>query len=263
MLLPGAEHKDLEPALRDYREKGFAWLGHVASEEVLEELRRRADAMMMGTLSYEGLFFQKDSDTNNYDDLQYGKGWLGPSLDYRKLEKLEKDPVYLNWLENPLFERVAHAVIGDRVSIYRAFLMNKSSKGGSNLPFHQDGGRFWGLDRDPHLQIWTALDDAPTEAGCVEFLPGTHLAGLATPLGGVVPKEHVEARGEQDVVAIPARAGDVILIHNHVWHRSGLNHTGRARRAFSVCYMDAATRCVRKKRAPRSFMRVFGDDTVE
>ena len=25
----------------------------------------------------------------------------------------------------------------------------------------QDGGRLWGLSRDPELQIWTALDDAP------------------------------------------------------------------------------------------------------
>ncbi len=55
------------------------------------------------------------------------------------------------------------------------------------LPWHQDGGRFWGLDRDPILQIWTALDDAPVAAGCVEVLPGSHRDGLATPLGGLVP----------------------------------------------------------------------------
>ena len=52
-----------------------------------------------------------------------------------------------------MFGRVAREVVGDEVSIYRAFLMNKSSQGGSNLPWHQDGGRFWGLDRDPELQI--------------------------------------------------------------------------------------------------------------
>ncbi len=159
---------------------------------------------------------------------------------------------------NDVFAKIAHQVVGEEVSIYRAFLMNKSSQGGSNLPWHQDGGRFWGLDRDPELQIWTALDDAPEEAGCVEFLPGTHRGGLATPLGGVVPPEHVAARGESDVVRMPARAGEVLLIHNHVWHRSGLNQTGRPRRAFSVCYMSAATKCVRKKRAPRTFVRVFG-----
>ena len=107
------------------------------------------------------------------------------------------------------------------------------------------------------LQIWTALDDAPLVAGCVEVLPGTHAQGLATPLGGVVPKNHLAARGTADAVALPARAGDVLLLHNHVWHRSAPNRTGSARRALSVCYMSAATKCVRKKRAPRTFVRVF------
>ncbi len=257
MLAEAAATLDLDAALRDYRARGFARVGRVAAMEVLEALRERADAMMLGKLSYEGLFFQKDSENNRYDELEYGKGWQGPSLNYRKIEKLEKDPAYWAWINNPVFGRVAREVVGDEVSIYRAFLMNKSSQGGSNLPWHQDGGRFWGLDRDPELQIWTALDDAPEEAGCVEFLPGTHTAGLATPLGGVVPPHIVAARGEADIVAMPVLAGEVLLIHNHVWHRSGLNATGRPRRAFSVCYMSSKTKCVRKKRAPRSFVRVF------
>jgi ectoine hydroxylase-related dioxygenase (phytanoyl-CoA dioxygenase family) len=142
------------------------------------------------------------------------------------------------------------------VSIYRAILMTKAAKGGTVLPFHQDAGKFWGLDRDPPIQIWTALDDAPIEAGCVEVLPGSHKAGLVTPLGGLVPEDR--SRGvEASVVKVPARAGDVIVLHNHVWHRSGVNTTGHTRRAFSVCYMSAETKCTRKKRAPRTFTRVF------
>ena len=261
LLAPEASDLDVERALADYRALGFARLGRVATDEVLTELRARADAMMLGELTYEGLFFQRDSETNRYADLEYGKGWEGPTLNYRKIEKLELDPVYRAWIENELFERVARALIADAatagVAIYRAFLMNKSSRGGSNLPWHQDGGNFWGLDRAPELQIWTALDDAPVEAGCVEVLPKTHSAGLATPLGGVVPQDRVDARGDVDALALPTAAGEALLLHNHVWHRSGINRSGRARRALSVCYMSAATRCVRKKRAPRTFVRVF------
>ena len=251
---------DVEAALAHYRAHGYARLGSVAQAPVLAELRRRADLMMLGELVYDGLFFQKDSATNRYDDLEYGKGWEGPSLDYRKIEKLEKDAAYRDFIGNPVFEHIARAVCddGEGVAIYRAFLMNKSSRGGSDLPWHQDGGNFWGLDRDPVLQIWTALDDCPFEAGCVEVLPRTHAAGLATPLGGVVPKEMVAARGVDDRVLLPARAGEVLLIHNHLWHRSGTNRTGRPRRALSVCFMSARTRCIRKKRAPRTFVRFFG-----
>jgi len=62
---------------------------------------------------------------------------------------------------------------------------------------------------------------------------------------------------EAGAVAVPARAGEAMLIHNHLWHRSGVNGTPAPRRAFTVCYMAAETRCLRRKRAPRSFVRVF------
>ena len=248
----------LDGAIAHFREHGYARLGRIADEDTLRAQRRRSDELMLGEVTIPGLFFQLDAETGNYDDLTYGLGYQGPSLDYRKLEKLEADPLYRAWIENPVFERIVRAIVGNDVVLYRAILMNKSATGGTPLPWHQDGGRFWGLDREPTLQIWTALDDAPMESGCVEVFPGSHHGGLATPLGGLVAKPFVdERRPEDSAVALPARAGEVILLHNHLWHRSGRNTTGRPRRAFSVCYMDAATRCLRKKRAPRTFTRVF------
>lgn len=250
---------DVDTAIAHFHEHGYARLGKIADEATLQGLRERADALMLGKIVIPGLFFQLDSDTGKYDDLTYGLGYQGPSLDYRKLEKLERDPLYLAWIEHPVFERIARTVIGDAVVIYRAIVMNKSATGGTPLPWHQDGGRFWGLDREPMLQIWTALDDAPLESGCVEVLPGSHRRGLVTPLGGVVGENFVqEQHANESAVPLPTEAGEVILLHNQLWHRSGRNTTGRPRRAFSVCYMDAATRCMRKKRAPRTFTPVFG-----
>jgi hypothetical protein len=258
VLAEGAGAIDLEAPLAAFRAEGFARLGRVLADDAMAALRARADAVMLGEVVYPGLFFQRDTETGRYDDLELGKGWTGPTLGYRKIEKLEKDPLFLAWLGNELFERVARVVVGDAVSIYRAVLFTKPACGGTELPWHQDGGRFWGVDRDPILQIWTALDDAPTEAGCVEVLPASHLDGLATPLGGVVPVELVRGtNANARAVPVPARAGEALLIHNHLWHRSGVNATGAPRRAFTVCYMPAETRCLRKKRAPREFVRVF------
>lgn len=251
---------ELDLAIAHYRAHGWARLGRLADEATLGPLRARADAIMLGEVKYEGLFFQHDTDTGRYEDLAYGQGWTGPSLEYRKVEKLEKDPLFWAWLSNERFQRVAARVYEGAagIALYRAFLMNKHAGGGTDLPWHQDGGNFWGLDRDPVLQIWTALDDAPLDGGCLEVVDGTHIAGLATQLGGVVPKDHVErADAESRALKIPVEAGEVILIHNHLWHRSGRTSLGRPRRALSVCYMDAATRCRRKKRAPRSFVRVW------
>jgi hypothetical protein len=258
MLADGAASLDVAAAVAHYREHGWARLGRIAGDETLRRLRERAEDIMLGRVAYPSLFFQHDSTTGNYEELVFGRGWEGPSLEYRKIEKLEVDPVFRAWLENGVFERVARGVIDGEIAIYRATLFTKGERGGTELPWHQDAGSFWGLDRDPELQIWTALDDAPIEAGCVEVLDGSHAAGLSRPLGGMVPRDvHRQVRADERKLSLPARAGEVLLIHNYLWHRSGRNASGRPRRAFSVCYMPASTRCLRKRAAPRRFVRVF------
>lgn len=249
---------DLDAIFADYRANGYARLGPVLDEVELVALRERADAIMRGEVTLPGLFFQHDAGSGRYEDLELGRGWVGPSLEYRKIEKLELDDRFLAVIRHPRVEPLVRAWIGGDVVLYRAILMTKGEGGGTYLPFHQDGGTFWGLDRDPDLQIWFALDDAPPEAGCVEIVPGTHRGGLATPLGGVIPDDLLAAAdADARAIPVPARAGEALLIHNHVWHRSRTNTTGRPRRGFSVCYMPATTRCRRKKRAPRTFFPVF------
>jgi hypothetical protein len=257
-LLPDAAALDIDGPVARYRREGFARLGPVLGEDVLAPLRRRCDQIMLGEVQIPGLFFQHDGRTGSYGDLPRGLGWQGPSLAYRKIEKLERDELFAAVIGNALFGRIARAVHGGPVALYRAVLFTKSAEGGSHLPWHQDGGTFWGLDRAPILQIWTALDDVPAASGCVEVIPGSHPKGLATPLGGVIPDDVAAAHGaEARAVPLPARAGEALLLHNHVWHRSGVNRTGRPRRALTICYMSAETRCTRKKRAPREFLRVF------
>jgi hypothetical protein len=257
-LLPHALELELDQALAHYREHGYARIGLVVCEQFLSRLRRRADELMLGQVVWPDLFFQHDSPSGRYEDLEFGRGWIGPSLAYRKLEKLEKDDLFCAHLENPLFERIATAVIGEPIAIYRATLFNKVAAGGTALPWHQDGGSYWGLDREPVLQIWTALDDCGLDAGCLRLVPGSHRAGLATPLGGLIPKDVLaRANAEERSIVVAAKAGEVLLVHNHLWHCSGPNESGATRRAFTVCYMSANTRCLRRKRKPREFVRVF------
>ncbi len=249
---------DIPAALDELARVGYARLGKVLSDEGIETLRARADDIMLGRVQHEGLFFQHDSATGKYDDLVRRQGFVGPSLQYRKIEKLEKDPLFRAYIGNSIFERIVHALAPGPITLYRAVLFNKAAQGGTDLPWHQDGGIFWGLDRPPLVQIWTTFDDASVESGCVEFIPGTHLDGLVTPLGGVVPPEHVERMPVQERrVFVPARAGEALLVNNNVWHRSGTNQTDEPRRAFTVCYLRGETRCKRTKRQPRTFERIF------
>lgn len=258
MLSLDSNALELDAPLSAFVRNGYARLGHVLSDQAARRLGERANALMLGQVEYPGLFFQHDSATGRYEDLAFGEGWIGPSLCYRKIEKIERDPLFAEWIDNPLFARIARAILGRRVALYRAVLWNKAPRAGMDLPWHQDDGVFWGLDRPPTLQIWTALDAAPAEAGCIELVPGSHLAGLASPLGGTLRLDRLdEEKASQRSVLVPVEAGEAMLIHNHVWHRSGRNTTHAPRRAVGISYLDGATRCTRKRRAPRSFQGVF------
>src|SRR5260370_28388944 len=120
MLAEGAADLPLDDVLAHYQEHGWARLGRVLDDAALELLRQRADQIMLGEVVHDGLFFQHDSGSGRYDDLQRGVGWQGPSLHYRKIEKLERDPIFRALLENPLFERIARARIEGNVVLYRA-----------------------------------------------------------------------------------------------------------------------------------------------
>lgn len=242
--------------VRDFFRDGYVRLGKAISEGEIERLRARAEALMLGDVVRPGMFFQHDSPTGLYEDLTYKKGWVGPSRDYRKLEKLELDDVFRCHIDRPLFASIVGALIDGPVAVYRATLFNKSERGGSPLPWHQDGGKHWGVAPAPFLQVWTALDDCVLDGGCLQVAPGSHIAGLDSPIGGVVQDAEEKLR-DASVVSLVATAGEVILLHNNVWHRAGINRSGAPRRTVSVCYMTASTQCLRKRHAPREFYQAF------
>jgi hypothetical protein len=84
---------------------------------------------------------------------------------------------------------------------------------GREKPWHQDLTHF---SVDPSATVvsaWFALDDAPVEAGCLHFVPGTHLNG---PVGHVydrdyqIPDSHVARRGRD---LAPVRRGGCVLLN--------------------------------------------------
>lgn len=249
---------DVAAAIEAYRAQGFAKLGRVVDDAQLAQLRERTEDLMLGRVTWPGLFFQLDATTGDYRDAPLGLGWQGPSLAYRKLEKLELDDRFRELIRHPTLEPVVRALIPGRVTLYRAIVFNKAAAGGTEIPWHQDAGKLWGLSDDPEVQLWTALDDAPGDGGCLEVVPGSHRWGLASPLGGVVPENLVREReADAKALALPVLAGESVLLHNLVWHRSGKTQTGKRRLGFSACYLPASVRCVRKKKKARQFFEVF------
>ena len=248
-----------------YFRDGYLRLGRTLDDAELAALQQRIDDIMMGTadVDYDRMLMQLDGDSGDYGALPpQSKGHKGPTLDYRKIQDLEYDPVFLAFMQKPIFREIAGEVYGRHapVSVYRAMFMNKPARKGTVLPWHQDGGDGWGLDRDPLVTLWTALDPATIANGCVEVIPGSHRLGLLSDRGHTITEEQVrEHCPREKVVFLELKPGETVLLHNWLLHSSNVNRTDVSRRGFSVCYMHGKTR---NEKTGDTFPRVFGKDAM-
>jgi hypothetical protein len=244
----------------EYEGKGYLKIGSIPKSS-LQAMQTCLDEIMLGkaAVDYDRMLMQRDSDTGRYEDAGVqSKGFKGATLDYRKIQDLEYSPDFLEYLQNPVFEALCRRIYGENavVSIFRAMFMNKPANKGTYLPWHQD--RWTTLDRDPLLTVWTALDPATVENGCVQVIPGSHKHGLINPShqSGFLSEAQAAAICTPDrIVHVELEPGEVVILHNYLLHASDVNRSSQSRRAFSVCYMDGATLDQGK---PNSFPVAFG-----
>ena len=126
---------------------------------------------MLGQVRYPALQFQLD--TGGALRRSAGRQSEAPVVDtlkYRKVQGLEADPLVLDLIRRDVFREICAGTYGKHasVSIFRAMMMNKPARQGTHLPWHQDAGDVWKLDRDPLVTIWIALDPATRANGCLE-----------------------------------------------------------------------------------------------
>lgn len=242
-----------------YERDGYLKLGRLLDAAELAALQDEIDAVMLGKadVPYDKLLMQVDSDSGKYEDSPaQTKGFKGPTLNYRKIQDLEHDSLFLAYMQRPLFREICGRTYGRNtpVAAFRAMFMNKPARKGTFLPWHQD--RWVYLDRDPLITVWTALDPATLANGCVQIIPGSHKGGLINPShhsGFLTPEQAAQHAPRAKVVHLELAAGEAALLHNYLLHSSDVNKTDIPRRAFSVCYMDARTVNTRNE----SFTRVF------
>lgn len=261
-----------------YDRDGFVVLRGVLPPDELQALNARLDDLMSGAVNHgEALLMQLDpsaappaaggaavgapsaaAEAAAYEaagvaSAGQSRGFKGPSRAYRKIGEagagLEVDPLFMAAMRRPLLRAVADRVYGAHaaISVYRAMVMCKPAGpdgGGSSLPWHQDGGDWWSLDRDPLAFIWIALSDATRENGAVQVVRGSHRLGILSRRGHTLEPAAVAALvGDgANVVDVELQPGDAFLCHNWTVHRSGVNSTDAARRGFSVNLVDARTR---------------------
>jgi ectoine hydroxylase-related dioxygenase (phytanoyl-CoA dioxygenase family) len=139
---------------------------------------------------------------------------------------------------HPLICGPVARVLGPDLVIWNSVLMNKAP-GDGEIPWHQDHD-FDYLSPDVGLAVWLAIDDATEANGCLEVIPGSHRALLAsTPRsqpGEFDSRVDFADVAGRDRVRIELRAGEFLLFRNKILHRSAPNPTTRRRLGLAVRY---------------------------
>ena len=250
----------------EFEEKGYVKIGTVADDSVINGLQQRIDDIMLGraAVGYDRLTMQEDGPPDDHNNTKpHTPGHKGTHLNYRKIQNLERDPRYLQYMQLPVFAEACANVYGPDtpITVFRAMFFNKPAKRGMFLNWHQDAWNF--LDRAPLLTAWTALDAATVANGCVKVIEGSHKTGRINPesRSGFLNNEEVaQYCCDDNVVYLTLGAGEVALLHNWLLHSSDCNSTDTPRRAFSFCCMDATTKRIDGVKA--TYPQIFGPDAL-
>ena len=105
-----------------------------------------------------------------------------------------------------------------------------------------------------------ALDDATVENGCMQIVPGIHKHGVISEGHFATEADAEKYRLEENAIDLEVEEGEVVLLNNLLLHRSGVNPTGKQRRAFSAAYMDAAATHVA---TGETFPVIFGKNALK
>ena len=245
----------LSPAeLDQWREQGYVRLGHIAPAEEIDALCQRIDDIMLGEVRYGKMLMQLCPSAGQEELSRQTKEFKGSSLKYRKIQDLEQDPLFLAYVQHPLFRDLTAKIIAQKVSIFRAMFFNKPAEMGVTINWHQDGAGGWQLSIPPLITVWTALDNTSITNGCLQIIPGSHKSMIPEKGDLLSEEERALHAPDEKRLYLEMEKGEVVLLHNWTLHRSETNSTNRPRRAFSVCYIDAATR---QQTSGRTFPEIF------
>jgi ectoine hydroxylase-related dioxygenase (phytanoyl-CoA dioxygenase family) len=206
--------------LSAFDELGYLHLPGALGPDELLAVREVADALM--------------SHPQYPDDYKYGAlvgDEIGEGTTLCRIEySLHKDRQFLKLLGNPAVVAAAVALHPILPVLTWEDVIIKMARSGFAVPFHQD--TLYQSTRSRVFSIGVYFDDSDEDP--LIALPGSHR-------GGALPPDEVRAvvaRSRDRFVAIPVRAGD-LLIHNVLMvHGSGENVSERTRR---VLYLEFRT----------------------
>jgi phytanoyl-CoA hydroxylase len=226
-----------EEQTRFYGEAGYVAIDGVAPDGQVRAMRDRIEELCEAW----------DTDESRRLGMQQEASVRGALTEAQTLATVRKfsglvdhEPVFARHATDEVLLDLVEALIGAPVCLYADQALLKPPHVGSEKMPHQDNAYFKVEPGDAVVTAWCALDDATPENGCMHYIPGSHRAG-AVGHAAVDGTPHLVPNGfaRDAAIAVPIRAGGVILHHAESLHFSPVNTTDAWRRAFVCHYVRA------------------------
>lgn len=179
--------------------------------------------------------------------------WTGPWRKAYMDEKTERDgkfegmhdlqtysAAWARGILNPRLVQVLVDVLGPDVEFHHTTMHVKVPGTGMPFPMHQDHP-FYAHEDGRYVDVLVHLDDTDAENGEIRFLGGSHREGplphiTETEDGPCSPHLPVDEYPLADTVAVPAKAGDIVLMTINTVHGSDVNRSTQPRRLVRMGY---------------------------
>ena len=148
---------------------------------------------------------------------------------------------------NPRLVHLAEAALGQRAVLFKDKLITKA-RGTHGYGLHQDypyWARF-GAPADHLVTLQIAIDPCGSDNGALEVWPKA--ADVLPPAPDDPLDVDPAALEDEPGTLIEMEAGDILLLHPLVAHRSGTNRSEQMRRAYFVTYVSAEYQAAAQRR---------------
>ena len=214
--------------IEHFHERGYVSGIRVLNDEQIEALRAELQDFFQPEHAGHDLWYEYHSNESSDPD----------QVLFHALGAWRIRPGFHDLLWHPAWLVPASQLLNGPVRFWHDQLFCKPAHHGGVVAWHQDYSYWQRTSPLAHLTCWIGLDDATTDNGCLEFVPGSHrwdllpITGLAGDMDAIKEVLSAEQWEQfQSPVKIELKAGEASFHHPLMVHGSRNNRTDCPRRA--------------------------------
>ncbi|NQU38613.1 MAG: phytanoyl-CoA dioxygenase family protein [Lentisphaerae bacterium] len=229
--------KTLTPEqLAFFNDNGYVLLRGFFSEQEMQAMKELRDRATARAGEAGGSFHDGPA---HYDVEPLASDPTGKTMGLRKIqEAYQVEPAFREVMAQDKLLDIVEDLIGPNIYYHSSKLMCKPGNGGRRKPWHQDFA-YWSGMQPNQVTVWTAVDKATTENGCMQLIPGSHKRGLIEHHQIEDLQIQEDSLADEDILVAEMDPGDTLIFSVLTLHASDPNLSPHSRLSCIIDFDSA------------------------